>query len=203
MLKKISHAVIRWVLNGIFYGFYRLHVEGAEHIPDTGAVIVAPNHKSNFDPPIVGVAIKNRLVHYMAKAELFQNPMFGWVLRKMGAFPVKRGTVDRMAIKQAVRELKNGHVLGIFPEGTRIKKDGLGRFHSGMASLALMTGVPIVPVAVVGTRTLPKKKETIAILIGEPVVVEKQKVNDDKVAELNDRVKQEIEKLISDYQGKH
>lgn len=203
MLKKISHAVIRWVLNGIFYGFYRLHVEGVENIPDTGAVIVAPNHKSNFDPPIVGVAIKNRLVHYMAKAELFQNPMFGWVLRKMGAFPVKRGTVDRMAIKQAVRELKNGHVLGIFPEGTRIKKDGLGRFHSGMASLALMTGVPIVPVAVLGTRTLPKKKETIAILIGEPVVVEKQKVNDDKVAELNDRVKQEIEKLISDYQGKH
>lgn len=203
MLKKISHAVIRWVLNSIFYGFYRLHVEGVENIPDTGAVIVAPNHKSNFDPPIVGVAIKNRLVHYMAKAELFKNPMFGWVLRKMGAFPVKRGTVDRMAIKQAVRELKNGHVLGIFPEGTRIKKDGLGRFHSGMASLALMTGVPIVPVAVVGTRTLPKKKETIAILIGEPVVVEKQKVNDDKVAELNDRVKQEIEKLISDYQGKH
>ena len=203
MLKKISHAVIRWVLNGIFHGFYRLHVEGAEHIPDTGAVIVAPNHKSSFDPPIVGVAIKNRLVHYMAKAELFKNPMFGWVLRKMGAFPVKRGTVDRMAIKQAVRELKNGHVLGIFPEGTRIKKDGLGRFHSGMASLALMTGVPIVPVAVLGTRTLPKKKETIAILIGEPIVVEKQKVNDDKVAELNDRVKQEIEKLISDYQGKH
>lgn len=203
MLKKISHAVIRWVLNGIFSGFYRLHVEGAEHIPDTGAVIVAPNHKSNFDPPIVGVAIKNRLVHYMAKAELFKNPMFGWVLRKMGAFPVKRGTVDRIAIKQAVRELKNGHVLGIFPEGTRIKKDDLGRFHSGMASLALMTGVPIVPVAVLGTRTLPKKKETIVILIGEPVVVEKQKVNDDKVAELNDRVKQEIEKLISDYQGKH
>jgi hypothetical protein len=203
MLKKISHAVIRWVLNGIFSGFYRLHVEGAENIPDTGAVIVAPNHKSNFDPPIVGVAIKNRLVHYMAKAELFKNPMFGWVLRKMGAFPVKRGTVDRIAIKQAVRELKNGHVLGIFPEGTRIKKDDLGRFHSGMASLALMTGVPIVPVAVLGTRTLPKKKETIVILIGEPVVVEKQKVNDDKVAELNDRVKQEIEKLISDYQGKH
>lgn len=203
MLKKISHAVIRWMLNGIFSGFYRLHVEGAEHIPDTGAVIVAPNHKSNFDPPIVGVAIKNRLVHYMAKAELFKNPMFGWLLRKMGAFPVKRGTVDRMAIKQAVKELKNGHVLGIFPEGTRIKKDGLGRFHSGMASLALMTGVPIVPVAVLGTRTLPKKKETIVILIGEPVVVEKQKVNDDKVAELNDRVKQEIEKLISDYQGKH
>ena len=77
MLKKISHAVIRWVLNGIFSGFYRLHVEGAEHIPDTGAVIVAPNHKSSFDPPIVGVAIKNRLVHYMAKAELFKNPMFG------------------------------------------------------------------------------------------------------------------------------
>ena len=110
------------MLNGIFYGFYRMHVEGAEHIPDTGAVIVAPNHKSSFDPPIVGVAIKNRLVHYMAKAELFKNPVFGWVLRKMGAFPVKRGTVDRMAIKQAVRELKNGHVLGIFPEGTRIKK---------------------------------------------------------------------------------
>lgn len=203
MFKTCLYAVTRWTLNRIFYGFYGVRVEGAEHIPETGAVILAPNHKSNFDPPIVGVAVKNRVVHYMAKEELFKNPIFAWILRQFGAFPVKRGSVDRIAIRRAVKELKEGNMLGIFPEGTRIQREGLGRFHSGMASLAFMTGTPILPVAVIGTIPLPKKKEPIVVLIGKPIPVEKQKAEDDKVKALNDRVKKEIETLIADYrQGK-
>lgn len=191
--------IIRAVLNFIFFGIYGLHVEGSENVPEKGAIIVAPNHKSDWDPPLIGVAFKTRIIHYMAKEELFKNPVFGWVLRQFGTFPVKRGTVDRTAIRQAMKELKAGNPLGIFPEGTRIRKEGFGRFHSGMASLALMTGTPVIPVAVIGSRDMPKRKGPLAVLIGKPVPVEKQRATDEKVAELNDIVKGKIQELMDEY----
>ena len=101
-----------------------------------------------------------------------------------------------------MRELKAGNPLGIFPEGTRIKREGLGRFHSGMASLALMTGTPVIPVAVIGSKDLPHKKGPLAVLIGKPIEVKKEKPSDDKVAELNDMVKAEIQKLMDDYKSR-
>ena len=91
MFKKIFYSVVRVLFNGLFFGIYGLHVEGRENIPKEGAIIVAPNHKSNFDPPIVGVAFKDRIIHYMAKEELFKNPIFGYILRQFGTFPVKGG----------------------------------------------------------------------------------------------------------------
>lgn len=202
MIKQFFYTIVRWGLNIIFLGIYRLHVEGREHIPSEGAVIIAPNHKSYFDPPLVGVAIKKRVVHYMAKEELFRNPLFGWILRQFGTFPVKRGSVDRAAVRQAVKELKNGNALGIFPEGTRVKRSGLGRFHSGMASLALMTGTPVVPVAIVGSADMPHKKGPIAVLIGMPIQVKKQKAGSGEVEALNEAVKKEIQKLTDEYEAK-
>lgn len=202
MIKQFFYTVVRWGLNIIFLGMYRLHVEGREHIPSEGAVIIAPNHKSYFDPPLVGVAIKKRVVHYMAKEELFRNPFFGWILRQFGTFPVKRGSVDRTAVRQAVKELKNGNALGIFPEGTRIKRSGLGRFHSGMASLALMTGTPVIPVAIVGSADMPHKKGPLAVLIGMPIKVKKQKAGSEEVEALNEAVKKEIQKLTDEYEAK-
>lgn len=160
---------------------------------------MAPNHKSDWDPPLIGVAFNTRIIHYMAKEELFKNPFLGWLIRQFGTFPVKRGTVDRTAIRQALRELKAGNPLGIFPEGTRIWREGLGRFHSGMASLALMTGTPVVPVAVIGSRWMPHKKGPLAVLIGKPVEVKKQRPTDEKVAELNDVVKGKIQDLMDNY----
>lgn len=129
----------------------------------------------------------------------FQNPFFGWLIRQFGTFPVKRGSVDRAAVRQAIKEIKEGNPLGIFPEGTRIKREGLGRFHTGMASLALMTGTPVIPVAVLGTMDLPRKNGPLAVLIGKPIEVKKQRPTDEKVAELNDIVKAEIQKLMDDY----
>lgn len=202
MIKQFFYTIVRWGLNIIFLGMYRLHVEGREHIPSEGAVIIAPNHKSYFDPPLVGVAIKKRVVHYMAKEELFRNPFFGWILRQFGTFPVKRGSVDRTAVRQAVKELKNGNALGIFPEGTRIKRSGLGRFHSGMASLALMTGTPVIPVAIVGSADMPYKKGPLAVLIGMPIQVKKQKAGSEEVEALNEAVKKEIQKLTDEYEAK-
>ena len=202
MIKQFFYTIVRWGLNIIFLGMYRLHIEGREHIPSEGAVIIAPNHKSYFDPPLVGVAIKKRVVHYMAKEELFRNPLFGWILRQFGTFPVKRGSVDRTAVRQAVKELKNGNALGIFPEGTRIKRSGLGRFHSGMASLALMTGTPVIPVAIVGSADMPHKKGPFAVLIGMPIQVQKQKAGSEEVEALNEAVKKEIQKLTDEYEAK-
>lgn len=83
-------------------------------MPEKGAIIVAPNHKSYWDPPMIGVAFKTRIVHFMAKEELFKNPVFGWVIRQLGTFPVRRGVTDRAAIRQAVKVLKDGYPLGIF-----------------------------------------------------------------------------------------
>lgn len=176
-----------------------LHIEGRENIPAEGKIIVAPNHKSDWDPPVIGVAINTRIVHYMAKEELFKNPIAAWVLRLFGTFPVRRGVVDRSAIRQAIRELKNGHPLGIFPEGTRVKREGLGRFHSGMASIALMTGTDILPVAVLGTKDLPKKNGPFAVLIGKPVKVEKARASDENIEALNERVKAELTTLAETY----
>ena len=195
----MGYKIVRAVLDFIFFVIFRLHVEGRENVPQTGAIIVAPNHKSDWDPPLIGVAFNTRIIHYMAKEELFKNPFLGWLIRQFGTFPVKRGTVDRTAIRQALRELKAGNPLGIFPEGTRIRREGLGRFHSGMASLALMTGTPVVPVAVIGSRWMPHKKGPLAVLIGKPGEVKKQRPTDEKVAELNDVVKGKIQGLMDDY----
>lgn len=195
----MGYKIVRAVLDFIFFVIFRLHVEGRENVPQTGAIIVAPNHKSDWDPPLIGVAFNTRIIHYMAKEELFKNPFLGWLIRQFGTFPVKRGTVDRTAIRQALRELKAGNPLGIFPEGTRIRREGLGRFHSGMVSLALMTGTPVVPVAVIGSRWMPHKKGPLAVLIGKPVEVKKQRPTDEKVAELNDVVKGKIQDLMDNY----
>lgn len=198
----MGYKIVRAVLDFLFFGIFRLHVEGRENVPQTGAIIVAPNHKSDWDPPLIGVAFNTRIIHYMAKEELFKNPFLGWLIRQFGTFPVKRGTVDRAAIRQAIRELKAGNPLGIFPEGTRIRRDGLGRFHSGMASLALMTGTPVVPVAVIGSRWLPHRKGPLAVLIGKPVTVKRQRPTDEKVAELNDVIKGKIQDLMDEYMNK-
>lgn len=198
----MGYKIIRAVLNFIFFVIFRLHVEGRENVPPKGAIIVAPNHKSDWDPPLIGVAFDTRIIHYMAKEELFKNPIFGWIIRQFGTFPVKRGAVDRTAIRQAIRELKAGNPLGIFPEGTRIRREGLGRFHSGMASLALMTGTPILPVAVIGSRYLPHRKGLLAVLIGKPVPVKKQRPTDELVAELNEEIKGKIQQLMDEYQAK-
>ena len=183
----MGYAIVRAILNFFFFVLFGLKVEGRENVPKTGAIIVAPNHKSYWDPPVVGVAFNTRIIHYMAKEELFKNPFFGWLIRQFGTFPVKRGSVDRAAVRQAIKEI------------TRIKREGLGRFHTGMASLALMTGTPVIPVAVLGTMDLPRKNGPLAVLIGKPIEVKKQRPTDEKVAELNDIVKAEIQKLMDDY----
>ena len=165
------YGFLRVVFRLIFYILFRARVYGRENIPAEGAVILAANHASNIDPPLMASLI-DRPVSYMAKIELFENPIFGAAIRRCHAFPVKRGESDRGAIKAAVTVLKEERVLGLFPEGTRSKTGELQKAEAGVALIAAMTGAPIVPVAILNTHRifangglLPQ----LRIMYGQPI----------------------------------
>lgn len=139
----------------IFSTMNRWEVRGREHVPRTGGVLLIANHTSYADPPIVGSACP-RPVHFMAKQELFFFP-FGQIISRTHAFPVKRGASDQAALRKAVRILKEGRVLLIFPEGGRSKDGKLMELEQGAAFVALASGAAVVPVGLTGAdRVLPR-----------------------------------------------
>ncbi|MEP6811613.1 MAG: lysophospholipid acyltransferase family protein [Actinomycetota bacterium] len=148
---------------------YGVQVVGAENIPSSGGCILAANHDSLVDPFILAVAT-TREIRYMAKSELFANRAMAAALRSLGAFPVERGGGDRAAFTEAAELLRRGEALGIFPQGTS-KQHLERRWHRGAARLALVTGAPIVPVRMTGTRGLPLRKR-VRIAVGAPIYVE-------------------------------
>jgi 1-acyl-sn-glycerol-3-phosphate acyltransferase len=129
---------------------YGYQVEGREHVPSEGGVLIVSNHAHALDPPFVGVAT-NRPVHFMAKEELFRILVLGWALPRVHAFPVRRDGLDRTAVRTAIRLLRSGHVVGLFPEGTRSQTGRLMPFQRGVGLIALKAGAPVVPVGLVGT----------------------------------------------------
>ena len=153
--------IVRWL--------YRIEVVGGENIPQAGGCIIASNHESLTDPFILGIAT-TREIHFMAKSELFANRAMAATFRSLGAFPVERGGGDRAAIGEAAELLRRGEVLGIFPQGTH-KQHLERRWHRGAARLALVTGAPIVPVHLTGTRGKPLRTR-VRIAVGEPIHVE-------------------------------
>jgi 1-acyl-sn-glycerol-3-phosphate acyltransferase len=128
---------------------------GREYIPSSGPVIVAANHRSFLDPFVIGTMAR-RPMYYVAKRELFRHRWQAWVLSALGAFPVDRGASDEETIETARAILDRGGIVLIFPEGTRIRPGSLGRPHRGVGRLALQTGAPVVPVAVIGTEDIRK-----------------------------------------------
>ena len=134
----------------LFKLFLRLEIYGRENIPKEGPVVIASNHLSLLDPPILGAAA-TRKVHFMAKSELFKPAWFGALIRKLGAFPVKRGEMDREAIKTGLTILKENKVLAVFPEGTRSKTGELGRAGGGAFMMAVKRKAKIVPAYIYGT----------------------------------------------------
>jgi 1-acyl-sn-glycerol-3-phosphate acyltransferase len=147
---------------------YRIEVVGAERIPATGPAILVANHASIWDPFVLGVATQ-REIHYMAKAELFRRRPVAAVLRSLNAFPVERGGGDKAAISEAGRLLGCGALLGMFPQGTS-KPERQNGWHRGAARLALVTGAPLIPVRLSGTRPLPRRTR-VCIDVGEPITV--------------------------------
>ena len=153
---------------------YALKIDGAERIPAEGPVIIAPNHKSFWDAFFVAAATR-RPIRFMGKSELFEGPG-GRMLIRLGAFPVRRGGSDAEAIETARRILRDGGLLALFPEGTRVRDPaGLGRPHKGAARLALETGATIVPAAITGTERLfagpLPRPGRVRVSFGEPIEV--------------------------------
>ena len=145
-----AYAITRVLVRLLVPLWGGLTVRGGENIPDRGPVILAPNHRAYVDPPYLSMVTKRQL-RMMGKEELFKIPGIGAYIRAMAAFPVKRGSADRAAIRQAIEEIKAGHVLGIFPEGKRSDPGTLSPAEKGFALIAKQTGAPIIPIALEGT----------------------------------------------------
>jgi glycerol-3-phosphate dehydrogenase (NAD(P)+) len=148
------HPIVYWAARAILepglWVLFRLGRTGQHHIPKTG-VILASNHRSFLDPFLIGLC-QRRPTYFVAKRELFKNPLVGWFLNCMGAFPVRRGQSDDESMETSRQLLAHGSALVIFPEGTRRPTGSLGKPKRGVGRLALETGAPVVPVAVKGSE---------------------------------------------------
>ncbi len=166
------YAFAKAAVTTIVRTLFRYRVVGAEHVPPDGGLIIAANHVSNFDPPILGISVP-RPVSYMAKKELFAMPVLGPVIGRLNAFPVDRQAGGTAALRASIRMLKEGRCVGIFPEGGR-NVTGTNEEKAGAAFLAAAAGVPVVPAAIVGTRKL-RPFARVTVVFGEPLRIERNR----------------------------
>ncbi len=161
-----------WLL---FRIFFRLRVYGRENVPRMGGCVIAANHASFLDPPILGTAIRFRAVRFMARDSLFRFRPFGWFLRRVLVIPLSRERGDVGAMRQGVATLKAGGALGVFPEGTRTPDGELKPAKGGIGFLIAKAGAPVVPVYIDGSyRALPRHRKwirpaRITVHIGRPI----------------------------------
>jgi 1-acyl-sn-glycerol-3-phosphate acyltransferase len=170
--------------------------EGGERIPREGPVIIASNHVSNWDPVLVGLACPREL-HFMAKQELFENPILRWLITAYNALPVKRGEADHRALRVASQVLKRGDALIMFPEGTRSLDGEIGSAKAGVGFLACTTGAPVVPACIVGSSSLKSavtRRAQLRVAFGEPVEPP-ARGSADAYAEVTERVMDGIRRM--------
>lgn len=159
--------------------YFRLTVHGKENVPKDRPFILCCNHTSISDVVFL-IAVCPRPIHFMAKAELFKNPLVRWFLRKMGAFPVVRGSGGREALDRSIALLKNGEILGIFPEGTRSRDGRPKKGKAGTAFIIAETGAPVLPVSIYRESLKPFSKATLRIgeLLNEQIKTEENSKNE-------------------------
>ena len=191
--KMLGFRLFKGLLGIFFLIFFRPKIVGREKIPKDGGVILAGNHRHIFDPCMPILSTK-RPVHYMAKKELFNSPI-GWFFKVVGCIPVDRGHDNTDSKEAALEVLREGEVLGIFPEGTRNKSlNGLLPFKYGAVSMSNKSGALIVPFAITGKYRLFNNKLTVRF--GEGFVAS------DDLERANKRLVSEIEELIAENTGK-
>ncbi len=189
------YSFAKAVVYGVLKPIYRFEIIGREHFPKEGGVLLCSNHIDVLDPPVVGINAP-RPVNFMAKAELFTVPILGKALNHLNAFPVKRGMSDREALRNGLAVLKEGKVLGLFPEGTRSKTGELGKGLAGAGFFALRTDAVVVPCAIIGPYKAFKR---LKVVYGEPLNLEELRIRKASAEETTELIMSEIRKLINKY----
>jgi len=210
---------VRTVAIPLFYRFTKLvfglmllvwtrkQVVGLENVPRRGPLILASNHVNLLDPPLLAVLMPRRII-YMGKVELWETPIIGPLYTLAGFIPVQRFGADLAALRKAEKVLRQNQVLGMFPEGTRSRKPGLGKGQPGTAMIALRSGAPIVPVAVSGTEGVAVPRSffritRVRLVFGKPFELPKgRRLNAELVEQCTERIMKEIALLLpEEYRG--
>ncbi len=189
------YTIAKTVVKTILTPAYRIQVSGLEHFPKEGGVLLCANHIDNLDPPVVGIT-SERPVRFMAKEELFKTKWMGKLMKGLNVFPVKRGMSDREAIRTGLKILKEGQVLGLFPEGTRSKDGSLGKGMTGAGFFALRTNAAVVPCALIGPYKIGRK---LKVVYGPPVDLEPLRERKASPEEATEAIMNAIGKLIKDH----
>jgi 1-acyl-sn-glycerol-3-phosphate acyltransferase len=200
------YAILRWVMRTLtrvyLVGLFR--VEGVENVPRTGAMIVCPNHFGTLDPPMVPAFLPRGDTWNMAKSEYFAKAWMRWLFTAYQAFPVVRHTADRVALRRSFDLLKEGQVLIMYPEGTRVEAGVLSKPEPGAGFIAQKADCPVLPVAVTGTREcLPKgklwpRRVPVTVRFGKPFMVRQRRASGDRVSheEAADAIMLKIAELL-------
>lgn len=190
VLYRIAKPIVWFV----FHLIYRIEVKGVENIPKDDGALICPNHFAYSDPVLVAIS-SPRQIRFMAKNELFKIPVLKVILKYIGVYPVKRGEADLNAIKLTLKLLKDKNLVGLFPEGTRVKTGQLGKANPGVAMFSIKSGKVVIPTLITGTYR-PFSK--LRIEFGQPIdfsKYKKEKMTNDDYLQLSQIVIKKIKEL--------
>ena len=196
---RLIYAISRVIITRPTKFLFHMEIIGAENWPEHGPAILAANHSSNMDPPLVCLSYPG-YISWMGKVEVLRAPVLGWYLKKVGAFEVRRGEADREAIRRARELLDEGYVVGMFPEGSRQRDGHLGEALPGVGMLALTPGVPVIPVRIRGNDQIVRngrlRRPKVTVTVGPPVDLEMPEMSKGKsYREASRRIMAAIEAL--------
>lgn len=195
-MHRLYYEFVRYSIYWGAIAYFKIRYFGRINIPRKGGILVVSNHQSHLDPPLMGVGMP-QMGHFMARATLFKNPVFGALIRSVNAFPLDLEGTGLAGIKEALRLLKRGEVVVIFPEGTRTRDGQIAAFRPGFTALAVRTGSSILPAAIEGayqawprSQLLPRR-HPVHIRFGQPILAEELKSYDERslLAEVERRVR--------------
>jgi len=190
-----TYAQVRCFFGSIVRAMYRLEVVGANRLPVTGPVVIAPNHDSVLDGIVLGAVISREL-RFLAKAELWRSRLLAWMLDGLGAIGIKRGNSDQLALARMRQALEAVQAVAIFPQGA-VRGDRV--WHRGAARMALVTGAPLVPVRLVGTAQALSRSRIgfprLRVIVGEPIEVARAPEEPAAAAKLTERLRVAVESL--------
>ena len=188
--RTLLYSVCQVICRVVTTVMFDLKVFGTQHVPSTGGVLLLANHQSYLDPVLIGVRLK-RPLSFLAKSELFEYPVFSWLIRKLNAFPIRQGAGDVGALRETIHRLEEGNIMTIFPEGTRTLTGEMDKIQPGFALVVRKVEAPIIPIAIQGSyQAWPYgatlfKPHRIRVMFGPPLIVKGLKAA--QVVELVDR----------------